>query len=75
LTIVSPASSATIRGRCAPTHITPVTTRRTAAATSEEWSRPCTAISIRLPTANAAHSHHTTTAVGDRNTCLDTPPL
>ncbi|HEX6450575.1 MAG TPA: hypothetical protein VF060_14065 [Trebonia sp.] len=35
LTIVSPESSATSRGRSAPTHITPVTARMTNTATRE----------------------------------------
>ena len=69
-TTVSPESSATMRGRHAPTYITPVTRNRVTAATSEMWSWPCTARSIRFATANNTQIHQTASTTGDRNTCL-----
>src|SRR5690349_24138797 len=40
-----------------------------AAATTDAWSRPWTARSIQLPTANSSQTTQTTSAVGERNVC------
>src|SRR6202043_3766364 len=47
----------------------PVTSAKMAAATSDKRSRPWTARSIRLATANSTHTHQTMIPVTERNTC------
>ena len=61
-----PRAAAMTRGRRAPTYIIPVTRTSAAAASRETRSRPWTAMSIRLATANASQTHHTTGASDDR---------
>src|ERR1035438_4846219 len=45
----------------------PVTSSSRAAATTEVWSRPCTARSTQLATANSSHTTQMSRAVGERN--------
>src|SRR5215472_617437 len=66
----SPSAAAVIRGRSATVYAAPVISSRPRAVTTDSRSRPCTARSIRLATANAVQTHHATTAIGERNTCL-----
>jgi len=69
-----PSSAAITRGRSAVIYATPVTRSSTAAATTDMWSRPCTARSIRRPAASRTHAHQPTIAVTDRKVCGPTAP-